>query len=79
MLFPAGTGLARAWRLLFGGLEPARRKRVCAVRDAVMHLKDHPACRGLEQARDDGVHQGRESGAEQTRRKAEREQEMFSI
>jgi len=50
-----------------------------AACDAVMHLPDHAACRGLEQARNDGVHEGRKPGAEQARRKAKRKQEMFAV
>ena len=50
-----------------------------AARDAVVHFADHAACGGLEQARDDRVHEGCEPRAEQARRKTEREQEMFAI
>src|SRR5258708_315620 len=44
-----------------------------------MHLADHAACRGLEQARNDRVHEGCESGAEQACRKAEREEKMLAV
>jgi hypothetical protein len=52
---------------------------VAAARNALVHLPDHAACGGLEQAGDDGVHQGRQCGAEQAGREAEREQEMLAI
>src|SRR4051812_29016258 len=62
---PAAHVLAqgRVWK---GG----RWERMRAVRDPVMHLPDHAACRGLEQARNDRVHEGCQTGAEQARRKA---------